>query len=671
MPSLFRRTLKLSSSLALLLAASLFSQTAPPDPKAFYSDPVSDSASRRTAYIAWAARSGNHGLYVQAARLAAGLPVEEAPIREALRFVNERSDTADFRVIALARLYRENKAGLIAAPLLAEIRQTLLDFKYWCDEPGPDNLMGEWSENHQILFHSGEYLAGQLFPDEVFTNNRQTGRAHMKHARGMILSWILAKAKAGFSEWDSNAYFPESIAALLNLADYAEDPEVVAQAAKLLDVIFFDMAVDSWRGIFGTSHGRTYEGTVLAARGEGTSPEEWIAWGMGSAGSPDNVTAVFLASAPRYRVPSLIEKIAQDRPEALVNNERQGLTIEAGKQIGLKFDDPNDVFLLWDSGRLSRLADAEQSLRTLKQFNFHRYEVVIKPYVEAVIGTYKALREMGVEAEGLDRTTLEQVNKTMYKTPDYQLSSAQDYRKGKAGYQQHIWQATLGPEQIVFTLNPSVSTKYWVGRFPRAIQYRNLLIALYDIPSRTPPGPRTIVPPDAGGNAMPSPGPAEELPAGYTEAIFHRGSYDEVVEKNGWIFGRKGQGYIALRSQLPAQWSANCVLKGEGLIAEGRKNIWICQLGRTRVDGAFPEWTEKIAAAPLRFEGLSVSYRAPGIGEAHMNWDDPLTIDGKPVITSGYARFDNPYCRSEWGSGRYEIHFGRESLVQDFSKPGR
>lgn len=434
----------------------------------------------------------------------------------------------------------------------------------------------------------------------------------------------------------------------------------------LLDIMFFDMAVDSFHGVFGTSHGRTYQNTVLSGPNEGTNGAEWIAFGMGALGSPDNVATVYLANSRRYVVPALIRKIALERPAAMENRERQGLTIAAARNLGLKPDDPNDFYLMWDSGRLSNRVDAERSGKLIETLNHHRYFVVIRPYADAVIGTYRALEEMGVTAEGLDRTSLEQVNKVTYKTPDYELSTAQDYRKGKAGYQQHIWQATLGPESIVFTLNPSVSTKYWVGRFPKSVQYKNLLIAMYNIPSQSPPGPKTTVPPDAAGNAMPSPGPAEEMPAAFTEAIFRKKNFEEIIEQNGWVFARQGEGYLALKSQQPYRWSAKEVLGGEGMLAEGRKNIWICQMGRKAVDGDFRKWAEKISAAELHFDGLSVRYDAPGIGRAMMTWDDPLTVDAKPVAVTGYERFENPFCRSIWGSGRYDIHLGQERLEYVF-----
>ena len=57
-------------------------------------------------------------------------------------------------------------------------RQTALNFKYFPDEPGIDSLC-TWTENHYILFTSAAYLAGQLYPDEVFTNSGETGKQKM------------------------------------------------------------------------------------------------------------------------------------------------------------------------------------------------------------------------------------------------------------------------------------------------------------------------------------------------------------------------------------------------------------------------------------------------------------------------------------------------------------
>ena len=89
-------------------------------------------------------------------------------------------------------------------------------------------------------------------------------------------------------------------------------------------------------------------------------------------------------------------------------------------------------------------------------------------------------------------------------------------------------------------------------------------------------------------------------------------------------------------------------------------------MGRVAVDGPFQAWVEKLAAARVTVDELAVHYDAPGIGAADVSWDASFTIDGKPVVTSGYDRFDNSYCRAQWGVGRYTIRYKGNSLLLDF-----
>jgi hypothetical protein len=641
----------------------------------YWPAPQGDYASRRQSFLHFSAAAqpvgGRTGFFSQISRLALGQPIDEAVVYEALQFVTERQDCADFSAVGLLRiLYQFADSPHLSPELANAIRHTLLHFKYWIDEPGKE-MMCFWSENHQILFHSAEYLAGQLFADEIFPNVGQTGHWHMDKARPKILRWIDLKARIGFSEWDSNCYYDEDMAPLLNLADFAADPEIADKAARLLDIMFFDMAVDSFRGTYGTSHGRTYPRHVLSGRNEATAAVSKIAWGMGIFNDPSNMTAVSLAVSPRYRVHPLIERIAQEMPNEVENRERHSLRTEQAPSLGIRYDELDTAMLLWGAGQFANRRNVEQTLALADTVKSHRFNVVIRPYVEAIYGTYRELESRQIAHDGdIDRTTLAEVNKYTFRTPDYQLSSAQDYRKGKPGFQQHLWQATLGPDAIAFTLHrgneDEVSYKYWVGRFPRAAQHRNVLIALYDIPDAPLPGPATIVPPDAGGNAMPSPGPAQEELLGYTVAVLRRSAFDEVIEENGWVLARKDNGYLALYSQMPMRWTANGVLQGEGLIADGRRNIWICQLGRAAVDGSFSAWVERITAAPLAFDDLAVTYAAPGVGEIRFSWDAPFSVDGTPIPLDNYKRFDNPYCQAEIGSGRYSITHGDERLEIEF-----
>ena len=103
------------------------------------------------------------------AALAALLPAgDRTPIRteelvaaigELCAFVDTRRDCADFRVIALLAVMLE---GVVPDESAEAVKRSLTAFKYWMSEPG-DDAMCFWSENHQLLFATGEYLAGAAF----------------------------------------------------------------------------------------------------------------------------------------------------------------------------------------------------------------------------------------------------------------------------------------------------------------------------------------------------------------------------------------------------------------------------------------------------------------------------------------------------------------------------
>ncbi len=640
----------------------------------YWPAPQADFETRRRRFLEFSAqesRGGHTGFFSQISRLELGLPIDESRVREALTHVDARNDCADFAVAGLLRIsYQYADSPLLSPGLLSDIRRSLIEFKYWIDEPGKE-MMCFWSENHQIMFHSDEYLTGQRFPDEVFPNDGKTGRQHAEHGRRKLLRWLDLRVRAGFSEWDSNCYYDEDLTPLLNLCDFAQDPEVSRRAAMLIDLMLFDVACDAFRGIHGCTHGRTYPGHVTGGRREASSGLQKIAWGLGLFNNAGNMTAVSLATSRNYRVPPVIESAAQDLPDEMLNRERHSMVSDAPERYGLDPGDLEDHMLMFGAARFAHRKSIRKTLEMADAYKSHRFSVVILPYAKALHETYSFLDERGIPHDGdLDRFNLSEVNKVTYRTPDAMLACAQDYRKGKMGFQQHIWQATLGLDAVVFTLHrgneDETNYKHWVGRFPRAVQHRNLLIALYDIPEKPLPGPKTVFPPDAGGNAIPSPAPSEEVPLPYTCAYFPRAAFDEVVERDGWVFARKGDGYLALRSQHPHQWMAEAVFRQEGFRVDGLRNAYICQIGRRAVDGTFSQFADRIARSRVAFDDLSVRYDAPGLGEARVAWDGPFAVDGAPIPLRDYARFDNPYCRAEFGARRFEIAHAGRHLTLDF-----
>ena len=118
-----------------------------------------------------------------------------------LEFISKEYDCSDFRFVNLIRILYEFEDRIPEA-YLDRIKRTLYNFRYWWDEPG-ENSMCYWSENHQILFASAEYLVGQKYPEAVFGKSGLTGSQHMAKARNRLLDWLEMRWNYGFIEFYS------------------------------------------------------------------------------------------------------------------------------------------------------------------------------------------------------------------------------------------------------------------------------------------------------------------------------------------------------------------------------------------------------------------------------------------------------------------------------------
>lgn len=574
----------------------------------------------------------------------------------ALDYIDSRLDCSDFLLHCILRLlYQFPGTPHLKEGLLERCRRTVLGFKYWPDEPGTDSLC-TWTENHQVLYASAAYLAGQLYPDEVFPNSGHTGRQKMDLARPRLLRWLDLRFRTGFSEWLSNVYYDEDLAALLSLVDFCRDEEIARRAQNITHLILFDMALHNFRGAFASTHGRSYENSKKRAAEEATSDTQRLLFGTGVYARLDNMSAVCFALSPRCQFPDLLYQIANEprRPE-MENRQRMGIRLPELERWGLE-----DGSL--EAGMALLSLEAYTHPKTinlvLEMFDAFRWweNAYFHPFarLRRLIRPLRSLGLMPLVARlferDITRNTREEANLYLYRTPDYSLSCAQDYRKGYGGDQQHIWQASLGPNAVVFTTHPAKreghSPNYWVGSgtLPRAAQVKNVLFALYKI------------------NTAPGLYHTDRLL--FTHAWFPRAEFDEVTEQAGWIFARRGEGYLALHPPEGYRWEREAG-SGEAVevIAAGKETAWICELGRKAADGEFQAFVEKICAAPLLVRGLSLRYQSPSQGLLEFGWEGPLLQDGRPVELYDYPRYDNPYCQAPFDPTQIRIHRDGSELV--------
>lgn len=284
---------------------------------------------RRSAWGIWSQVARYALLYKNPSGLEnpEGLVVDEDNIRETCEFIAARKDCADFVIQGVLRIMVwEREQQRLSSQINALMKDTVLGFKYWVDEPG-DTVMYMGSENHRLLFHVAEWLAGQLFPTEEFTNSRQRGLYHATKGRMYITEWLRQRGRFGFDEWHSNSYFPVNIAPLINVYDFAiyEDYKLRQMAGAVLDAMFFILAADTFHGVFGTTHGRSYGINLKYPDFEGTSPTCWLLYGTGALSKGSSGMSPVSVATSAYHLPKLLADIAIDDQAVVESRQRHGV----------------------------------------------------------------------------------------------------------------------------------------------------------------------------------------------------------------------------------------------------------------------------------------------------------------------------------------------------------
>jgi hypothetical protein len=280
-------------------------------------------------------------IWNQVARYALGRyhEIDEGVLAYTCEFIAARKDCADFAIQGLLRLMAwERNQRHLSAQINALMKATILGFKYWVDEPG-DTVMYMGSENHRLLFHVAEWMAGQLFPTDEFGNSGERGLFHSLKGRMFITEWIRQRGRFGFDEWHSNAYYPICIAPLLNVYDFAisEDSKLRDMAGALLDVMLFNLAADSFRGTFGATHGRSYALYCKYAEMDDTASTSWLLFGNGAlVNGPFGIGPVSLATS-NYQPPAALYAIANDAEQVIESYQRQGMLHTSARHADFVF----------------------------------------------------------------------------------------------------------------------------------------------------------------------------------------------------------------------------------------------------------------------------------------------------------------------------------------------
>lgn len=208
--------------------------------------------------------------------------------------IEARLDCADFRLPIIFNIYLRYN-DILPEDIKLRIKETALNFRYWTDEPGND-VMWYFSENHAMLFHVSQYLAGHIFKDEIFTNSNRTSKEQREIGRDRLIKWFEEFSLYGFSEWNSLTYLPVDLIGFFVLYNIAFDDEIKSKAKSALDMTFGVISSNLHNNAYATSYGRIYEKYLKSIDFGELAMDAWIAYGQGKVNNRNKAVSLFCIS---------------------------------------------------------------------------------------------------------------------------------------------------------------------------------------------------------------------------------------------------------------------------------------------------------------------------------------------------------------------------------------
>jgi len=495
---------------------------------------------RKRQTVEFLAKYGENNINRAVALLHSGGSPEEIEkiIRRQMTGINKRYDCSDFFLVYFPYIWREfGCSGLLSQQLLEDMKACMLSFRYWLDEPG-DDVMWFYSENHALLFHACRILAGELFPDEVFTNSGLKGRQAAERAKELLLDWFSKFFEEGFTEWSSSAYLPVDALGFGCLYAHTADKELKELAKRGLDFIFYQLAVNSKNGYLACSAGRIYMKELMGNYINASTSMSYVGYGFGNINqAAKGVLAICLSD---YEPPAEYKKY---------------LDLNRGQSL---------------------------EYRSVQGFEKH-------------------------------------VNIYTYKTADFMLSSAWDFRRKKPGYQEHVIHCAFDPVRQLWINHPgelafhgSARPSYFAGNgyLPRVNQYKGFASIFYDINN--------------------------DHTVDFTHLYLPVNEFDCFRQAGKWIFVRAGSGYCAVYAHNGLERQKAGPFKYCELISPGYKNTWIIRASDINEFSSLDEFADAVLKAEMTLDGetQALSFNDPVYGKiiSGMGREFTLECGGSPVF---------------------------------------
>lgn len=564
-----------------------------------------------------------------------------------LEYICGEYDCADFRLVNLIRLlYRYEDR--IPESTLAEIEKTLINFRYGWDEPG-GNSMCYWTENHQILFSSAEYLIGQKYPLALFSSGYM-GREHKEKARKRILQWLELRWKFGFSEFNSSVYYKEDVGALINLIDFSHDKELVVKAKIIMDLLWYDVASQSVGTLFVSASTRAYAKNRTGSSGSRMNGLSEYYWGSGQESRSGIMYGMMTTT--NYTLPPVLVEIAKDSRPAIMKYSF-GLDIPELQQEGYSGDDDASLMMQLGGGAFSNPEVVRNSLAFVRKNRmFSNAFLADLRFLDITLLKWlhlepAAIRLANPQSNGV---AMQRGNIYTYRTDDYSLFSIQNYHPGTYGDQHHVAGMNVGGAFGIFHTHPSrvkqsSAEGIGYGYLPHVAQSKNVSLSIYGPPKNW--GLMQSVFPD------------------YTHAYFPANKFDVVEIIDAYAFGKKDDTYCAFIAMNSLDYKNE---ERSDLVQLGAETYWVMEASSRTEDGSFERFRDRILGNKISYDPHSRLLEYSSRNTTYtLRFRGDFGVNGT-VVNLDYNRYDSPYCQSGRNPDSLQFRFNGQSLLLDFKK---
>ncbi len=180
------------------------------------------------------------------------------------------------------------------------------------------------------------------------------------------------------------------------------------------------------------------------------------------------------------------------------------------------------------------------------------------------------------------------------------------FEPGVHGYQQHMWYAALDENLSVFTNHPGqtcdakaeVRPGYWYGNgiMPALQQVGNTLGIIYEIP--------------------------EAYPVKFTHLFWNERAFDEIAEDGKWLFGRKGEAYIAIWCSGELEDCDDVLFHCEKR-TYGDKIAYVCICGSSQKNKSFCEFMDYCRKEAIKFDAHGDTLYCCGF-QVNFTWHEDI-----------------------------------------------